>query len=141
MNRECPRCGAVYDGRRWIPQPDDRLKGGILSGEFERRLCPGCTRIEKKQVEGVVVLRGSFLRDHQGEIRNVINRVERNRSRRNVNSRILQMSENEGELVIETCDEHLAERIGKEIRKAFKGELEMKWQSKDMFVRVLWQRE
>ncbi len=97
--------------------------------------------MERGQVEGVVTLKGAFLAEHLGEIKNVINRVEKNRHARNVTSQILQTSEENGEIIIETCDGHLAERIGKELHKAFKGNLDMKWQEKDSFVRVLWQRD
>ena len=56
-------------------------------------------------------------------------------------ARIFEIKREGDGLVIETTDEHLAERIGKEVEKAFKGDLEFKWQKKDRFVRVSWQRE
>jgi hypothetical protein len=31
--------------------------------------------------------------------------------------------------------------MGKEVVKAFKGDLEIKWQKKDTFARVTWQRD
>lgn len=139
--KECPRCGAIHDGHRWIPEPDQKISSGLAGKKVEKSNCPGCRRMERGQVEGVVTLKGAFLAKHLGEIKNVINRVEKNRHGRNVTSQVLRSSEENGEIIIETCDGHLAERIGKELHKAFKGNLGMKWQEKDSFVRVMWQRD
>jgi hypothetical protein len=137
----CPRCGAVYDGHKWVPEPDDELVKQVKKKSAKSELCPGDLRLEKGQVEGVVTLKGSFMREHKDDILNLIGRVERNGRSRNVAARIYEMKEDDGEFSIETTDEHLAERIGKELEKAFKGDLEIKWQEKDRFVRVSWQRD
>jgi NMD protein affecting ribosome stability and mRNA decay len=139
--RVCPRCGAIHDGHRWIPEPDKEALSKFAGPKVKKSLCPGCRRIEKGQVEGVVRLKGVFLAEHREEIKNLIDRVEKNRHGRNVMSQIVSAREENGEMVIETCDGHLAERIGKELHKAFKGDLDMKWQEKDRFVRVLWERD
>ena len=106
-----------------------------------KEICPGCLRVKKGQVEGVVTLKGAFMDTHSDEIKNLIKRVARNGGHRNVRARILRMRQSERLLEIETTDDHLAERMGKEVEKAFKGELEIKWQEKDHFVRVVWQRD
>jgi len=137
----CPRCGAVYDGHKWVPEPDDELVKQVKKKSAKSELCPGDLRLEKGQVEGVVTLKGSFMREHKDDILNLIGRVERNGRSRNVAARVYEMKEDDGEFSIETTDEHLAERIGKELEKAFKGDLEIKWQEKDRFVRVSWQRD
>jgi len=139
--KECPRCGAVHDGHRWIPEPDENLRRLLAKQAHEVRLCPGDRRLEKRQVEGIVTLKGSFMRQHLPEIKNLVGRVARDCRRRNVSSRIFETTEEDGVLVIETTDEHLAERMGKEVEKAFKGKLEIKWQEKDTFARVVWQRD
>jgi hypothetical protein len=137
----CPRCGAVYDGHRWIPEPDAELERLLAKKAHETRLCPGDLRLERRQVEGVVTLRGLFMKPHIDEIKNLIKRVARDGRKRNVAARVFDITEDEGSLVIETTDEHLAERMGKEVEKAFKGKLEIKWQEKDAFARVVWQRD
>lgn len=138
--KHCPECGAVYDGHRWIPEPDDELAKAAEKHSREE-LCPGDLRLSKGQVEGEVTLKGRFMKPHADEIKNVINRVAREGRRRNVAARIFRMVEDDGAMVIETTDEHLAERMGKEVVKAFKGKLEIKWQEKDTFARVVWQRD
>ncbi len=138
--KHCPECGAVYDGHRWIPEPDEELRRA--AGDRSREeTCPGDLRLARGQVEGEVTLKGRFMKPHAEEIKNVINRVAREGRRRNVAARIFRIVEDDGVMVIETTDEHLAERIGKEVVKAFKGKLEIKWQEKDTFARVVWQRD
>jgi NMD protein affecting ribosome stability and mRNA decay len=137
----CPKCGAIWDGDRWVPEPDDALRAAFAKKQHATELCPGDLRIEKRQVEGVFTLKGKFLVTHKDEINNLIGRVAREGRRRNVAARILETIEENGSLVIETTDEHLAERMGKEVEKAFKGALEIKWQKKDTFARVIWQRD
>lgn len=139
--KECPRCGAVYDGHRWIPEPGQELRRELVKKPPEMRLCPGDQRLEKRQVEGIVTLKGRFMEPHIEEIKNLVNRVAREGKYRNVAARIFEVTEEDGTLVIETTDEHLAERMGKEVEKAFKGKLQIKWQEKDTFARVVWQRD
>jgi NMD protein affecting ribosome stability and mRNA decay len=139
--KECPRCGAVHDGHRWIPEPDEQLRRLLKKQPHDIKLCPGDMRLERRQIEGIVTLRGSFMKAHLDDIRNLVQRVAREGRRRNVSARIFEVTEEDGALVIETTDEHLAERMGKEVEKAFKGKLEIKWQEKDTFARVVWQRD
>jgi len=137
----CPECGAIYDGHRWVTEPSKELLRKLAKSKKEKALCPGCVRIEKQQVEGVVTLKGAFMDSHLDEVENLVNRVAKNGWHQNVSARIFEIKLEGGGLVIETTDEHLAERIGKEVEKAFKGDLKIKWQKKDRFVRVSWHRE
>lgn len=139
--KACPKCGAIWDGDRWVPEPDEALLKEFSKKKHLYELCPGDARIEKRQVEGVVTLKGKFLASHKDEINNLVNRVARDGRRRNVAARILETVENDDSLTIETTDEHLAERMGKEVEKAFKGALEIKWQKKSTFARVNWERD
>lgn len=137
----CPECGAIWDGERWVPEPDDELRQRLAGRRHSTELCPGDLRMEKRQVEGVVTLEGGFLASHREEIANLVTRVAREGRKRNVAARVLRTEEGDGSMVLETTDEHLAERIGKEVEKAFKGALEIKWQKKDTFARVNWRRD
>ncbi len=137
----CPLCNAIHDGHRWVPEPDETLRKSALKSNPVSAKCPGDLRIERHQVEGVVTLGGSFLDGHKSELMNLVQRVARNGRSRNVAARLLAVDDSNHKVVIETTDDHLAERIGKEVEKAFKGELAIKWQEKDHFVRVSWTRD
>lgn len=139
--KNCPGCNAVFDGHRWVPEPGEDLLRSAREKGLERKSCPGCVMVERGQVEGVVTLRGGFLKQHFEEVENLVNRVARTGRQRNVTARVLDEKKDGAEYVIQTTDTHLAERIGKEMEKAFKGNLDIKWQEKDSFVRVSWHRD
>lgn len=141
MIKVCPRCGAVHDGHRWIPEPSEELKKAVGGQEHQVQLCPGDLRLENKQIQGVVALSGAFLERHREEIVNLVNRVAREGRKRNAAARIFGVRNDGDTIIIETTDAHLAERIGKGVQRAFKGDLEMKWQYKDEFARVYWRRD
>ncbi len=48
--------------------------------------------------------------------------------------------ESDGTITVTTTDEKLAQRIGREVRKAFRGSLEYRWSEDDKVVRVSWAR-
>lgn len=137
----CPRCGAVRLDDHWVAEPDAKLQAELAKKKRQDELCPGDLRLDRRQVDGIVTLKGGFLVSHRDEIVNLINRVARDVRRRNVAARLYEAVEENSSLSIETTDEHLAERIGKEVERAFKGTLEIKWQKKDSFARVTWQRD
>lgn len=137
----CPRCGAVHDGHRWVPEPPAELRQRVEDSRHARQLCPGDLRLEKRQVEGVLTLKGAFLAAHREEVANLVNRVARRARERNVAARVFEITSDDEGMTVETTDAHLAERMGKEIEKAFKGTLDIKWQHKDTFARVTWRRE
>ena len=55
--------------------------------------------------------------------------------------RIIRMEEKGEELEIATTDEKLAQRIGREVRKACQGTVEYKWSEDSKLLRVNWARE
>lgn len=140
MIRICPRCDAVYHNLRWT---FDRALHEKLKREkgVEKKLCPGCERIQKRHVDGVVTLKGKFLHQHKKEVLNMVMRIAQARRKTNVAARILNLADHRDEIEIETTDRHLAERIGKELEKAFHGDMSIKWPKKEEFVRVNWKRD
>ncbi|MDI6891411.1 MAG: BCAM0308 family protein [Actinomycetota bacterium] len=136
----CSKCVAVFDGQKWIYDEEEylRLK---KRGKVEAALCPGCDRLEKRRVDGVVHLKGKFLKEHREEALNLIKNVAEKKRRKNVAARIFELMEDDEGITVETTDHVLAERIGKEFEKAFSGKLEITWLKKEEFVRVNWVRE
>ncbi len=136
----CPKCSAVFMRGRW-QMPDHSNVSTKEEASAEKEICPGCLKLERGIVEGVVHLEGSFFREHSVEVKNLIHRVAENKRHRNVGARIMSVRESEGKLTVETTEHTLAERIGKELEKAFSGDLSLSWQRKDQFVRVNWKRD
>ncbi|MDD5748035.1 MAG: BCAM0308 family protein [Actinomycetota bacterium] len=140
MFKKCPQCGAIFDGRRWVLEPDERLERELKKG-YESSFCPGDSAIKDGKIGGVVKIGGKFFDAHMDEITALLENVAERARKRNIASRIVKTEKLGNGLVVETTDEHLAEKIGKEIHKAFKGDLEIRWQEKDRFVRVSWKRD
>jgi NMD protein affecting ribosome stability and mRNA decay len=139
MTSVCPQCSAVRVQGHW--SYDDRVLAATLkSGDFESVLCPGCERLAKHRVDGVVTLRSPLLDEHREEALNLIHNVAQKRLAHSVAARIAQIEEGPGEIRVATTEQHLAERIGKEFEKAYSGDLEIQWPKGEEFVRVTWAR-
>jgi hypothetical protein len=89
----------------------------------------------------VVYLRGDFLHTHREEAKYLIRSVAQKKLRKNIAARIYHIEEKKDEIVIETTDRVLAERLGKEFEKAFSGHLDIQWQHHSDFARVYWTRD
>lgn len=133
----CPKCQAIFQEGKWIVSAPARKAKKVKE---EKILCPGCERIEKRRVDGVVCLKGAFLKEHSQEALNLINNVAEKKRNKNIASRIFSIEKNSDSIVIQTTEKTLAERIGKEFEKAFHGELNIKWLEDTEFARVHWER-
>ncbi len=136
----CPSCYAVCVDQKWDFDEDARAKAMKGNG-WQKQLCPGCERVAKGQVDGVVYLRGDFLNTHREEAKNLIRSVAQKKLHKNIAARIYHIEENKDEIVIETTDRVLAERLGKEFEKAYSGHLDIQWQHHSDFARVYWTRD
>ncbi len=136
----CTECHAIRSSKRWYLDEKEYAalvrKGGAV---LER--CPACRKISDGYPAGMVVLRGRFLRDHRDEILNLVRNEEKRARGFNPMERIMSVKEEEGSTEIATTDEKLAQRIGREVRKACGGEVEYKWSEDCKLLRVNWTRE
>jgi len=130
----------VFDGHKW--GYDKGLYEKIIKKEdVKSGLCPGCERVEKKMVDGVVLIKGDFLKDHKDEALNLIHNIAEKKRKKNVAARVFKMRETSEGFSIETTDQALAELIGKEFERAFSGKLDIQWLEGESFVRVNWERD
>ncbi|NPV59705.1 MAG: hypothetical protein HPY75_08580 [Actinobacteria bacterium] len=136
----CPSCYAVCVDQKWDFNEPAREKAMKGNG-WEKHLCPGCERVARGQVDGVVYLRGDFVARHREEVKNLIRSVAQKKLRKNIAARIYHIEEKKNEIVIETTDRALAERLGKEFEKAYSGHLDIQWQHHSDFARVYWTRD
>jgi NMD protein affecting ribosome stability and mRNA decay len=132
----CQQCGAIGFQKRWYVDPVQEAilrKGESGSGV----LCPGCARVEQQIFEGEVVMSNSRCATALGEMISLIKHVEGKAWHNNPLARLSAFTDGET-IHIQTTTRSLAERIGKELHKAFKGNLEIKRAPGEHFVRVYW---
>lgn len=137
--QKCKVCGALQVDNKWYaPGTYDKK---VDDKALEPTICPGDEMLQKGDIKGVVRLSGSFIDDHEEEILNLVRNVAREKLERNISARMFDFEPVKGSSInIETTDTHLAVALGKEVEKAFKGELTIDWLEGASSVRVDWVR-
>ncbi len=134
----CEKCHAIYHNKRW--SMDEALyKRSKENKKTLFALCPACRKIRDNYAEGFVTLKGDYLKEHKQDILNLIKNEEERAMESNPLQRISGIKDNGKMVNITTTHEKLAQRIGKKIHSAFKGNLEIKW-TEDRVTRVMWER-
>ncbi len=135
----CQGCGNIYFDKEWFSK-DNFLKHHALQGEIRYTNCPACKSTKSNSPTGIIKLSGNFLLVHKKEIINLIKSVERRLCKNNPLDRIIDVKENNGQAIITTTSKELAIAIGKDIKRAFKGDLKIKWTKDEDLVRIGWER-
>lgn len=135
----CQSCQAIYRQKRW--QLDPELAGKLAHDPAAQWVtCPACQKVAGHYPEGILTLRGSYLWNHEREIRNILDNVLLRASTRNPQERVIRVARAGDALVIETTDNKLAEQLGRTLQKAHRGELQIDWQGTPVVCRVQWER-
>lgn len=137
----CGRCHAIFNGdKRWHL---DETEFRALSEDpaIESVVCPACEAIEHEEYDGQVTLTSPLIaKDPEvfvGLIRNTEARLREN----NPMARIAQLTVKDDTITVLTITPFLAERIGKELKKAYHGKVELQHLQRERFIRVSWYRE
>jgi NMD protein affecting ribosome stability and mRNA decay len=135
----CQSCQAIYRQKRWQLDPAEAT---LLAADPNVLwvTCPACQKVAERYPEGILTLRGSYLWNHEAEIRNIIDNAVARVSARNPLERIIRMERTDDALVIETTDNKLAEQLGRSLQKSHSGELQIDWQGTPVVCRVQWER-
>ncbi len=137
----CSSCGAVFHKGHWQWISEEELKLLKREKDIEEDVCPACKRIRDRYPAGYLLLSGQFLKAHKEEIINTVrNEAEKETSRRPI-VRVMWIDDREEEVEIATTSDHLAKHLGNIVKKAFKGELVVKFSEGEKLVRVYWKRD
>ena len=139
----CSSCGAVYSDRRWTPAGTPR-KGGKHKHWHPQAitLCPACKQKREGIAAGFVYVTGDFLPSHRHEIEHLLGKEAERAAVDNPLARIMSLETDEsGRLVIATTTEHLAQRLGHALEKAFEGEVRYDFSHENKLARVYWRRD
>ncbi|MCM2358620.1 MAG: BCAM0308 family protein [Geobacteraceae bacterium] len=135
----CSKCNAFYWNKRWSTDAAALTKAQAEAGTA-KAVCPACQRMHDDNPAGVLSLSGDYLLQHENDILNMIKHVEAVTRAKNPLARIMEINQENKVLTISTTDAKLAQKLGRELFKAHKGELHFLWSQADSFVRVNWTR-
>jgi NMD protein affecting ribosome stability and mRNA decay len=135
----CRKCGSIYRQKRWYIDNAElaNLKSDPESGKV---ICPSCQRMGDNNPAGVVTLSGEYLRQHEVEILDLLKHKEAIYRAKNPLGRIMEINQEGNVLTISTTEDKLAQKLGRDVFKAHKGDLHYKWSHDEKFVRVNWSR-
>lgn len=133
----CPRCRAISTHKRWFLNEPlyERLRE---ESTMRLVLCPGCQRIERREYEGEVHLRGPLLKEIQPQVMGLIAHLENQARQANPISRVASVEDCGREILIYTTTNSLAERIGRALHRAFKGQLRFQRLPGEHYSRICW---
>jgi len=105
-------------------------------------ICPSCKQKTTGEPRGFVFLDGAFFTTHQDEIENLLRNEAARAAEDNVLARILEWRRGNGhKLSVTTTTEHLAQRLGHALEKAFDGDVNYDFSHENKLTRVSWQRD
>jgi len=140
---KCSVCGAVYSDRRWTPAGTPKKSAKHKHWHPAAIIvCPACTKQREGLPSGFVYVSGDFLPSHRLEIERLLDKEAERAAVDNPLARIMtrEIDEN-GRLVISTTTEHLAQRLGHALEKAFEGEVRYDFSHENKLARVYWHRD
>ena len=135
----CPFCHIICRKKRWYvdePEAAALLRAGVPS-----RRCPACRKIVDRFPCGVLTLSGRYLRIHRDEILKIARNEERRARGVNPLERIMEIRAQADRVEVLTTEAKLAQRIGREIHKAYQGVVAYKWSEDADLLRVTWVRD
>jgi hypothetical protein len=117
----CPDCGVLYSNGSW------KWAKAPVGRKLHSKKCPACLQIQDNFPGGVMHLCGALLKGHRKEILKCARGAEKTMLAEHPLGRIFRTEEIRGEIVLYSTTQHLVSRIGKALRDAFGGKLQLKY--------------
>ena len=128
----CSGCGAVFNEGRWV--------WGAAPAGAQAATCPACRRIHDSLPAGTVVVEGPFVALHRGDLVHLIRNEAERESGEHPMNRLMDVRELPDRVEVATTDIHLPRRIGTALKRAYDGELDVRFGDNEYSVRVVWRR-
>ena len=113
----CPDCHALFEHGRWC------WGAGVTAAA--NRLCPACRRLREHAPAGVAALSGDFLRTHRDAIMDGVRHLCERAYVEHPLERLMEIDEDDETISILTTSAHLARDIGRALKEAWGGELDL----------------
>lgn len=136
----CEGCGARYSHRRWTRKGELKMDPAAAKQTAKSTVCPACKQERDGVPGGFVYLSGEFLIKHRDEIEHLLRNEAERDEQDNPLARIMGWENTDNQLVVKTTTEHLAQRLGHALEKAFAGDVRYDFSHENKFARVYWER-
>ena len=138
--RYCPHCGAVYAKRRWVAPGHTGLV--TLAAPAISTTCPACAAVATGVARGHLKLEGSFVAAHRHELEALLRNEAGRAADDNPTVRIMRWENGpRGSFSIATTTEHLTQRLGHALNRAFGGQIRYGFSHANKFARAVWRRD
>ena len=139
----CKECGAAYASRRWTAASStstDKQQEKFRPARMT--LCPACKQQRTGEPRGFVFLDGDFFSSHGEEIEQLLRNEAKRAAEDNPLARAMEFKRGDGhKLTVSTTTEHLAQRLGHAVEKAFGGSVHYDFSHENKLARVSWRRD
>jgi len=132
----CQKCQAVYYKKRW--QWDYPLYEKYSHNKDLLTTCPACSVTRPTEAEGILELSGFVSADQKKEILNLIKNAGRRATERDPLDKIFKITTSGKSVVVYTTENQLAMGLGRQVRQAFGGDINIATASEEDIVRVRW---
>ena len=139
----CEMCENVYADRRWSkPDTEHPQRKHKHFRPAQTTVCPACRAVRDRTPSGYVHLDGLFLKSHREEIETLLRNEAERAERDNPLARIIGWGKDRrGRVTVTTTTEHLAQRLGHALEKAFSGEVRYDFSHENKLAHVYWRRD
>ncbi len=137
----CAECEAVYAKGRWKFDKDFLTADPFNKIEPTETICPACRQIKTGEPAGFVYLKGKFLKEHKEEIENLLRNEAEKTAESNPLARIIDFKNTKTLMTVTTTTEHLAQHLGRSLKKAYDGDVRYDFSHENKLARVYWQRD
>jgi hypothetical protein len=139
----CEVCGNVYADRRWSkPDPERPQRKHEHFRPTQPTVCPACQAVRDRTPSGYVHMDGLFLKSHREEIEKLLRNEAERAEEDNPLARIIGWEkDSRGRVTVTTTTEHLAQRLGHALEKAFSGEVRYDFSHENKLAHVYWRRD
>lgn len=137
----CGRCGSRYEGRRWVSPAVVASRRGPARGRVRDVICPACKQIASGLPSGFLSIGGAFVMIHRGDIEQLLRNEAARAALDNPLGRIMTWEPKADGFVVTTTTEHLAQRLGHALEKAYGGTVVYDFSHENKVARVAWRRD
>jgi len=133
----------MYANRRWTGASSTSTKSQDEHlSPTQLTLCPACKQQRTGEPRGFVFLDGDFFSSHDAEIEQLLRNETMRAAEDNPLARAMEFKRGDGhKLTVSTTTEHLAQRLGHALEKAFGGSVHYDFSHENKLARVSWRRD